>query len=168
MKKIFIFLLSGLAVYLIINLYYLDRHYFLCPIEYKNDIIIRSDTRGDGSFYAGRNGRRVHEGVDFFAQIGTPVVAARSGRVALSRAIINKNIQTGSGNYIILKHPGNLITVYAHLLEVYVRKNNFVRQGQLIGRVGKTGNANYRDMQPHLHFEIRKNGMPQDPLDYLQ
>ncbi len=49
MKKIFIFLLSGLAVYLIINLYNLDRHYFRCPIEYKNDSIMRSDTRREGS-----------------------------------------------------------------------------------------------------------------------
>lgn len=168
MKKVLLLLLIILPFYLVPSLYYLDRHYFLCPIQYKKDIIIRSDIRGDGSFCAGRNGRRVHEGVDLLVDIGTPVLAARSGRVITSRVIINKNTQTGSGNYIILQHPGNLTTTYAHLLEVYVRENNFVRQGQNIGKVGKTGNANYRDIQPHLHFEVRKNGVPQDPLEYLR
>jgi len=167
-KKVLLFLLIVLPVYLIINLYYIDRYYFLCPIEYKKGIVIRSDMRGDGFFGAGRNGRRLHEGVDLCADMGTPVAAARSGRVIVSRIIENKHIQTGSGNYIILQHAGNLTTVYAHLSEVYVRKNDFLRQGQIIGRVGKTGNANYRDIQPHLHFEVRKDGAPQDPAEYLE
>ena len=86
----------------------------------------------------------------------------------MSRVITNKNKKTGSGNYVIIRHPGNISTLYGHLLEVYVKKNNLVRQGEVIGSVGKTGNANYADIQPHLHFEVRKNGIPQDPLEYLE
>lgn len=168
MKKALLFLLIILPFYLLASLYFIDRHYFLCPVEYKRDTVIRSDMRGNGFFGTSRNGKRLHEGVDLLAEIGTPVLAARSGRVTVSRVIINKDSRTGSGNYIILQHPGNLATVYAHLLEVYVRENDFVRQGQIIGRVGKTGNANYRDIQPHLHFEVRKNGIPEDPLEYLE
>jgi len=168
MRKVLIFFIFLLPAYLIITFYFMDRQYFLCPIKYKQDIIIRADTRGNGHFGAGRNGSRVHEGSDLFAEIGTDVLAARSGKVSLSRRILNKNTQTGSGNYIIIRHPGNLSTVYAHLLEVFVNENDFVRQGQIIGRVGKTGNANFRDIQSHLHFEVRKDGIAQDPMEYLQ
>ncbi|MFH1281327.1 MAG: M23 family metallopeptidase [Candidatus Omnitrophota bacterium] len=48
-----------------------------------------------------------------------------------------------------------------------MRKNDYVRQGQVIGSVGKTGNARAAGMFPHLHFEIRKNGAPQDPLEFI-
>lgn len=168
MKKILLFLLLILPVYLSVSLFFLDKEYFICPIKYNQDVVIRCDSRGDGSFFAKRNGNRVHEGIDLFAEIGTPVEACRSGRVILSRVITNKNKKTGSGNYIIIAHPGNITSVYGHLLEVYVKKNSFVRQGEVIGRVGKTGNANYPDIQPHLHFEVRKDGVPQDPLEYLE
>jgi len=168
MKKILLFLLIVMPIYLSVSLYFLDKNYFLCPIEYKQDAVIRCDGRGEGFFAAKRNGNRVHEGIDLFAEIGTPVKACRLGRVMVSKVITNKNKKTGSGNYIIIRHPGNIITVYGHLLEVYVQKNNFVRQGEIIAAVGKTGNANYSDIQPHLHFEVRKDGIPQDPLEYLE
>jgi murein DD-endopeptidase MepM/ murein hydrolase activator NlpD len=161
MKKIFISLLVALPFYFLISLYFLDKHYFLCPIEYKADIIIRSDSRGNGFFAAERNGKRTHEGIDLFAQIGTPVLACRSGQVIAARR------SRGMGNYIIIRHPGNLTTIYGHLSKIYVHRRQFVRQGEVIASVGKTGNANYRDIQPHLHFEVRKDGIPQDPLDYL-
>lgn len=169
MKKILLsLLLIIMPIYLTANLYFLDKNYFICPIKYKGDAVIRCDSRGEGFFAAKRNGHRVHEGVDLFATIGSPVVAARSGRVIASRVITNKDKKSGSGNYVIILHPGNITTVYGHLLEVYVRKNDFVRQGGVIGAVGKSGNANYHDIQPHLHFEVRKNGIPQDPLEYLE
>jgi murein DD-endopeptidase MepM/ murein hydrolase activator NlpD len=168
MKKILLFLLVVMPAYVTLSLYFMDTGYFICPIEYRGETIIRSDTRGDGFFAARRNGHRTHEGVDLFAEIGTPVKAARSGRVILSRRIVNLNKKTGSGNYIIILHPGNVTTTYGHLLRVCVNQNNFVRQGQVIGWVGKTGNANYPDIQPHLHFEIRKDGVPQDPSEYLE
>jgi murein DD-endopeptidase MepM/ murein hydrolase activator NlpD len=168
MRKWFIFLLTFLLVYIILSLYFLDKVYFLCPIEYKREILIRCDLRGNGFFAADRGGNKIHEGIDLLVQIGTPVLASRSGRVIVSRIIANKGQRIGSGNYVVLLHPGNITTVYGHLLEVCVKKNDLVRQGQMIGRVGKTGNANYPDIQPHLHFEVRKNGIPQDPLEYLQ
>jgi murein DD-endopeptidase MepM/ murein hydrolase activator NlpD len=162
MKKIFLVILFlGLSLYLAASLYFMDRSYFLCPIEYKGGIVIRSDGRGDGTFGAERNGRRVHEGVDLYAQVGTPVRAARSGIVRSAR----RNL--GMGNYVVLRHRGNLVTIYGHLKDISVKKNKFVRQGQIIGTVGKTGNANYRDIQPHLHLEVRKNRLPEDPMAYL-
>lgn len=162
MKKSLLFLLIVLPIYLIISLYLLDKDYLLCPIEYKKDIFIRCDSRGDGSFGARRRGNRMHNGIDLQTEIGTPVFASRSGRV------IEVGYQPRLGNYIEIIHAGGLSTIYGHLLEIYVKQNAFIRQGQVIGSVGKTGNANFRDIQPHLHFEVRKNGIPQDPLEYLE
>jgi murein DD-endopeptidase MepM/ murein hydrolase activator NlpD len=162
MKKILLFLLILLPIYLLVSLYFLDKDYFLCPIEYKRDVLIRSDSRGDGFFAAERSGRRLHNGIDLFAEIGTPVMASRSGIVIAAKHT------RGMGNYVIIRHPGNIITIYGHLLRIYISQNNFVRQGEVIGAVGKTGNANYRDILPHLHFEVRKDGIPEDPLEYLE
>jgi murein DD-endopeptidase MepM/ murein hydrolase activator NlpD len=72
------------------------------------------------------------------------------------------------GNFVVIRHWDNLATIYGHLAQIYVTEGDFVRQGQVIGAVGKTGNANYRDIQPHLHFEVRKSGIPQDPIEYLE
>jgi len=82
--------------------------------------------------------------------------------------MVTRDEKRGMGKYVVIKHPGNLITLYGHLSDIYVYRYEFVRQGTLIGRVGKTGNARSSAIQPHLHFEVRKNGLPQDPLDYLQ
>jgi len=162
MKKILLFLFIILPIYFLTSLYFLDKDYFLCPIEYKRDIIIRSDNRGNGFFGAERNGKRIHQGLDLFAEIGTPVLASRSGRVVAAAQ------NNGIGKFVIIKHPDSIATIYGHLSEIFVKKNQFVRQGEIIGSVGKTGNANFRDIQPHLHFEVRGNGVPQDPLEYLE
>ena len=162
MKKFLFLLLILLPIYLCVGLYFLDKVYFFSPIESSGQIIVRADGRGDGVFGAERNGRRVHEGLDLLAEVGTPVLASRSG------VVLRATRSRGMGNYIILRHPGNLTTIYGHLSAIAVRGGQFVRQGQVIGRVGKTGNANYRDILPHLHFEVRKGGIPQDPLEYLQ
>lgn len=162
MKKVLFFILVVLPIYLALSLYFLDKDYFLCPIEYKKDIVIRSDLRGSGVFAAERSGRRMHQGVDLFAVIDTPVLATRSGRV------IAATENNGMGKYVIIQHSNNITTVYGHLCKIYVTANEFVRQGQIIGCVGKTGNANYPGIQPHLHFEVRENGVPQDPIEYLQ
>jgi murein DD-endopeptidase MepM/ murein hydrolase activator NlpD len=161
-KKILLFLFIALPVYLIISIHFLDKTYFLCPIEYQRDIVIRCDSRGNGFFGADRNGNRLHQGIDLFAEVGTPVLASRSGIVIAARR------SRGMGNYVILRHPGGITTIYGHLSRFNVNKNEFVRQGQIIGAVGKTGNANYRNIQPHLHLEVRKNGVPQEPLEYLE
>lgn len=159
---VLITILIGLPVYLGIMFYFLDGVYFFCPIHFNGDMVIRCDSRGDGNFAARRNGRRVHNGIDLLSEIGTQVFACRSGRVRVAEQ------KDGMGKYIILYHQGNINTTYGHLSTVEVRNGDFVRQGELIGRVGKTGNANHPDMQPHLHFEVRKDGTPQDPMEYLE
>lgn len=162
MKRALLFLLLVLPVYFFISLYFLDKEHFLCPIQYKRDKIIRSDGRGDGYFGAERNGNRLHKGVDLFAKIGASVLASRSGVVIAARQ------NNGMGKYVLIKHPGNIATLYGHLSKIYVNKFELVRQGQVIAAVGKTGNANWRSIQSHLHFEVRVNGIPQDPLNYLE
>lgn len=162
MKKIFILLLIVLPFYIAARIYFLDKEYFLCPIEYRRDMVIRVDSHGNGFFAAGRSGNRLHQGIDLFATIATPVLAVRSGRVVAAQH------SKGMGNFIVMRHRGNLITIYGHLSRIDVGRSEFVRQGEVIGAVGKTGNANYRDIQPHLHFEVRENNKPKDPLQYLE
>jgi len=161
MKKILIFLSIALLVYIPQSLCCLDKNYFVYPVQYKRDIIIRSDGWGDGFFSANRNGRRLHQGIDLLADIGTPVLAARSGKVVSAKQ------NNGMGKYVVIKHSDNFNSIYGHLSKIYVANGDFVRQGQIIGLVGKTGNANSRGIQPHLHFEIRRDGVPADPLGYL-
>ncbi|MBM3249624.1 MAG: M23 family metallopeptidase [Candidatus Omnitrophica bacterium] len=142
--------------------YYVDKAAFLSPIFYQRDFLIRNDNRGEGHFAADRSGSRLHNGIDLLAPLGTPVLASRLGIVAQARQT------NGMGKFVILKHFGGVTTTYGHLSQIYVREGEIVRQGDCIGAVGKTGNANYRDILPHLHFEVRKYGTPQDPLEYLE
>ncbi len=160
-KKILLIILALICASVFLGLARMDKQYFICPIEYKNDILIRNDHRGDGLFASSRSGRRIHEGLDLLADVGTPVCAAKSGKV------ISATQNKGMGKYIIIRHRDNIITIYGHLCNIFVRKDDYVRQGQVIGSVGKTGNAKAADMLPHVHFEIRKNGVPQDPLEYI-
>ena len=162
MKKVFLFLLVATPLYLALCIYFLDKHYFASPLEYQGAMSIRADGRGNGFFASPRNGKRVHRGIDLCARIGAPVFAVRSGTVAVAT-----EEKFGMGKYVVIKHPGHMITLYGHLSGINVVKGQFVRQGALIGRVGKTGNANSKAMQPHLHFEVRVNEIPQDPLEYL-
>jgi murein DD-endopeptidase MepM/ murein hydrolase activator NlpD len=72
------------------------------------------------------------------------------------------------GKFVIIQHAGDIKTVYGHLSEIYVTEGEFVRQSAPVGAVGKTGNAGSREILAHLHFEVRKNNQPQDPLVYLE
>lgn len=111
----------------------------------------------DGEIISGfgiRNGVP-HDGIDIKAPEGTPIRAAYDGKVIYSGDELK-----GYGNLIIIKHPGDYATVYAHNRINYVRDGDFVRKGQIIGEVGKTGNAT----TPHLHFEIRWKAKPQNPV----
>lgn len=107
----------------------------------------------------GRRGSRNHEGIDIAAPKGTAVKAARAGHV-----IYVNNRVSGYGNMIILKHRGGFATVYAHLSRYHVKRGQFVARGQTIGQVGKTGHAT----SPHLHFEVRDQQTPLDPLPLLE
>ena len=109
------------------------------------------------SRYGIRNGRK-HEGIDIGAKTGTPIRAASGGTVMFSGPG-----PTGYGLMVIVKHSENLMTVYSHNSKNYVRKNMKVKQGQMLAAVGSTG----RSTGPHLHFEVRNDARPMDPLSYL-
>lgn len=98
-----------------------------------------------------------HTGIDIAAPVGTDVYAARGGIVAA--ASDNREY----GKYIILRHSDGFETVYAHLSEILVVLNERVASGMIIGKVGSTGMST----GPHLHFEIRRNGKPENPLPLL-
>jgi murein DD-endopeptidase MepM/ murein hydrolase activator NlpD len=104
-----------------------------------------------------RNGAH-HDGIDIPARKGTPVRAAEAGRVVHSG-----NSLAGYGNMVILKHTGAFSTVYAHNRKNLVRVGQFVDKGDVIAEVGDTGRAT----APHVHFEIRHNGSPRNPVKYL-
>ncbi len=99
---------------------------------------------------------RAHKGVDYAASIGTPVRATGDGTVALAGK------KGGYGRTIVLKHGGKYSTLYAHLHKYArgVRAGKRVKQGQVIGYVGKSGLAT----GPHLHYEFRVNGVHRNPL----
>jgi murein DD-endopeptidase MepM/ murein hydrolase activator NlpD len=139
---------------------YINKLKLQVPIEYKGELKLRQDGYGKGYFGAHRNGKRKHNGIDLLAEVGTPVLAARSGRV------INAEKKRGIGKYVEIRHSKGLVTIYGHLSEILVKTGQRVKQGQIIGKVGKTGNANYKNMLSHLHFEIRENNIPQDPKKY--
>lgn len=160
---LFVFLLA-FPFYLSYQLYYLDKVFFFCPVEYRQDtVIIRHDSYGSGDFLSNRGGNRKHNGIDLQAKLGAAVYAVRTGEVTKAQ------FHRGMGNFIeILHSPGGYVTIYGHLSKIEVKAGQLVRQGQKIGEVGKTGNANYRGVIPHLHFEIRKNGVPLDPMKFLE
>lgn len=165
-KKIIISCLVGLAISAIAYFvweesFYFDLKPFLPPIAYSGPIPIRNDSMGSGDFGKRRNGYRRHRGLDIAAHIGSPVMAAKGG---LAFACDEKK---GMGKFILIKHKQGLVTLYGHLSKICIRPIQLVRQGQLIGEVGNSGNANSSLIQPHLHFEVRKYGIPQDPKNYL-
>jgi len=101
---------------------------------------------------------RNHNGIDIGNNHGTEIRAAESGTVReISRC------KTGYGNLIIIEHPENFCTYYAHLASFAVKLGQRVIKGQQIGRMGKTG----RSTGTHLHFEIRKNDVPLDPQRFI-
>ena len=104
-----------------------------------------------------RNGRK-HEGIDIAAPKGTPIHAAAAGEVVFSGWG-----PTGYGKMVIIKHKHHLTTLYAHNSRLIARKGNRVKQGQKISLMGSTG----RSTGPHLHFEVRNDTHPKDPIKYL-
>jgi len=100
---------------------------------------------------------RLHSGIDIGVPEGTPIHAAAAGTVVLAAWT------GGYGNYTCIDHGGGLATCYAHQSAYAVSAGAHVSQGQVIGYVGSTGHS----FGPHLHFEVRLNGVPVDPLGYL-
>jgi murein DD-endopeptidase MepM/ murein hydrolase activator NlpD len=98
-------------------------------------------------------GRHWHSGIDLAAARGTPVMATLPG---IATVILSA---TGYGLHVIIDHGGGLSSLYGHLDTVLIDTGDAVMAGEVIGTVGATGNAT----GPHLHFEIRRDGIPEDP-----
>ena len=109
------------------------------------------------SSFGKRNGRK-HEGIDIAAPKGTPIYSAADGEVVFSGWG-----PTGYGKMVIIKHQHHLTTVYAHNSKIFVKKGVRVKQGQKISLMGSTG----RSTGPHLHFEVRNDTEPKNPIKYL-
>ncbi|HQD75443.1 MAG TPA: M23 family metallopeptidase [Bacillota bacterium] len=105
----------------------------------------------------GMRSGRMHEGADIGAGYGSPVKAAAGGTVTFT------GWQGGYGNTVEISHGSGLVTLYAHLSSINVKNGEKVDRGEKIGLVGATGRAS----GPHLHFEVRIGGKPQNPANYL-
>jgi murein DD-endopeptidase MepM/ murein hydrolase activator NlpD len=101
---------------------------------------------------------RMHTGIDIAAGYGAPIVAAKSGTV------ISAGWNGGYGQATIIDHGGGFSTLYGHQSRIAVSDGQTVSQGQVIGYEGCTGHCT----GPHLHFETRVNGSPQNPINYLK
>lgn len=98
-----------------------------------------------------------HQGCDFAAPMGTPITAAASGIVSYA------GLRSGYGLLVEIRHAG-YSTIYAHSSKVLVHVGEVVRKGQSVALVGSTGHST----GPHVHFEVRRFGVPQNPLIFLQ
>ncbi|MDP9111815.1 MAG: peptidoglycan DD-metalloendopeptidase family protein, partial [Candidatus Eremiobacteraeota bacterium] len=99
-----------------------------------------------------------HQGLDIGAPSGTTIVAPAAGTV------ISAGWYGGYGNFILLDNGGGLVTGFGHCSQIFVASGQTVQKGQAIGAVGSTGVST----GPHLHFEVRVNGKPVDPVPYLR
>jgi murein DD-endopeptidase MepM/ murein hydrolase activator NlpD len=100
----------------------------------------------------------MHDGVDFSSPTGTPILASASGKV------VKAETESGYGQVIDVDHGNGLVTRYAHASKLLAKEGDLVVRGQVIAEVGSTG----RSTAPHLHFEVRLNGVPQNPAKFLK
>lgn len=120
---------------------------FIWPVK-GGRVVSRFGTRSSGR----------HDGVDISARKGTTIRAAAEGKI-----IFSGRGPSGYGNMVIIKHDSRTITIYAHNDRNLARKNEYVKRGQSIATVGRTGRAD----GPHVHFEIRIDRKPVNPEKYL-
>ncbi|MCW2613588.1 MAG: rane protein [Frankiales bacterium] len=106
----------------------------------------------------GRRWGRLHAGIDLASGIGSPVRAAAAGTV------LSAGSEGGYGRCVRITHADGTVTVYAHMSALLVNDGERVEAGQQIGREGNTGHST----GPHLHFEVRVNGSPIDPIPWLR
>ncbi|MCA1693420.1 MAG: peptidoglycan DD-metalloendopeptidase family protein, partial [Actinobacteria bacterium] len=100
---------------------------------------------------------RMHTGIDIDGYTGQPIVASKEGTVVLAE------YYSGYGNAVVIDHGGGYATLYGHQSRIAVHNGQHVEQGEIIGYVGCTGSCT----GDHLHFEVRINGNPVDPMPYL-
>ena len=111
------------------------------------------------SYFGEVRAKSVHKGIDIAKDLGASVNASLDGTVI--KAGYNNG---GYGNLIVIQHGNNMKTYYAHLNEIYVNVGDKVKKDDVIGVVGSTGNST----GPHLHFELRIDNQPVDPIKYIQ
>ena len=129
------------------------RSFFLkSPIKFQYRISSRYNLRRKIAFYG--NKIRPHKGTDFAAKVGTPIIATASGTV------VESTRRGGNGKYVKIKHNNTYSTQYLHMKNQAVKKGQYVRQGDVIGYVGMTGNTS----GPHVCYRFWKNGRQVDPL----
>jgi murein DD-endopeptidase MepM/ murein hydrolase activator NlpD len=114
-------------------------------------------SRGTVSSNFGMRWGRMHKGIDIAAPTGTPISAALDGEVIFA------GWSNGYGNLIKIAHGGNIETAYGHCSSIDVKVNDKVKKGDVIGKVGSTGNST----GPHVHFEVKVNGEVQNPAPYI-
>jgi len=102
--------------------------------------------------------RKLHTGIDITAASGTPIAASAAGTVILAQTY------GGYGRAVVIDHGGGLTTLYAHQSQIAVSVGQIVGRGALVGYVGCSGSCT----GPHLHYEVREDGVPVDPLSYLR
>ena len=124
--------------------------------------IALNDFRRISDYYGSRkdpfNGRiRMHYGMDFTGPLGTEIYATGDGKVV--KAEFNPY---GYGNEVVIDHGYGYKTIYAHLRKITVEEGDFVERGEVVGTLGNTG----RSTGPHLHYEVRKNNRPVNPIYY--
>jgi murein DD-endopeptidase MepM/ murein hydrolase activator NlpD len=112
----------------------------------------------EGFVTQGFDPSRRHVGIDYATKTGTPVYAGTDGYIVFS------NWSYDDGNMIIVAHGGGYLTVYKHNHVLLKSANTFVKRGELIALSGSTGKSS---LGPHLHFEVWKDGIPQDPNEFL-
>lgn len=101
---------------------------------------------------------KMHNGVDIGSPMGDPIYAAMNGKIYYA------GWEQGYGNVIKIDHGSGMETIYGHCSSINVSKGQIVKRGEKIGEVGSTGNST----GPHVHFEVRVDGVPQSPLKYLK
>jgi murein DD-endopeptidase MepM/ murein hydrolase activator NlpD len=101
--------------------------------------------------------RKMHKGMDFTAQTGTPIYATGDGIIARA-----DNTASGFGNHVVINHGYGYETLYGHMSKYNCRAGKLVKRGDIIGYVGSTG----RSEAPHLHYEVHKNGNVVNPLNF--
>ncbi|MCA9396492.1 MAG: M23 family metallopeptidase [Candidatus Omnitrophica bacterium] len=153
---------SFLAAWLLFNHQSFLSPAFLNPLHSPDGkVLLRNDAGGEGHFAASRSGGRSHAGVDISAEMMAPVYASKSGRIL--RSFVNG----GYGEFVEIIHPDLSITRYAHLSKRFVTSGQWISSDRPIGLVGKTGNAGDDNIEPHMHFEIRMDNEPVDPMQFL-
>ena len=150
-------MLAIVSGWLVWQLPYINWYPVVPPIDAR-PLMLRVDAGGDGHFLAPRSGHRQHRGIDLVAELKSPVRAIRSGRV------ITVERHKGLGHYVEIDHGRGLQSVYAHLRDVDVVEGQRVHQGAVVGHVGKSGNARFSRIMPHLHLEVLRDGTPINPI----